>query len=144
MSTTHLMRAARPISRAVAGPGARLGAGAIAYRQRFTTSAVRGSISGESSGSSNGKAHQTRWASTWPPVSGAFVIATTAGLLGWSLSEFRHNGFPGAMLMDSIYPAPDYASLHEMELVRSCDGCQDWLWPSHYYLISLSSHNTIA
>ncbi|KAK3388998.1 FAD-linked oxidase-like protein [Sordaria brevicollis] len=116
MSTTNLMRAARPISRAVAGPGAKLGAGGIAYCQRFTTSAVRGSISGGSSGGGSGKKHQTRWSSTWPPVSGAFVIATTAGLLGWSLSEFRHNGFPGAMLMDSIYPAPDYASLDEMEL----------------------------
>ncbi|KAK3951935.1 FAD-linked oxidase-like protein [Pseudoneurospora amorphoporcata] len=116
MSTTNLMRVARPISRAVAGPGASGGSKSIIYRQRFTTSAVRSNISGEGSGSSNGKAHQARWASTWPPVSGTFVIATTAGLLGWSLSEFRHNGFPGALLMDSIYPAPDYASLHEMEL----------------------------
>ena len=118
MLTANLMRAARPIGRAAAGSGASLGAGGVAYRQRFTTSAVRSKPFEESSGSSNGKARQTRWASTWPPVSGAFVIATTAGLVGWSLSEFRHNGFPGAMLMDSILPADDYGSLHEMELVR--------------------------
>ncbi|CCC09318.1 hypothetical protein SMACR_05268 [Sordaria macrospora] len=116
MSTTNLIRAARPIRRAIAGPGASGSSGSFIYCQRFTTSTVRSNISKEGSGSSNGKARQTRWASTWPPVSGAFVIATTAGLLGWSLSEFRHNGFPGALLMDSIYPAPDYASLHEMEL----------------------------
>ncbi|KAK3500717.1 D-lactate dehydrogenase mitochondrial precursor [Neurospora crassa] len=115
MSTTYLMKAARPIRRAVAGPGVSGSTWSLAFRQRLTTSAARSNISGESGGSSNGKARQTRWASTWPPVSGAIVIATTASLLGWSLSEFRHNGFPGTMFMDSIYPALDYASLHEME-----------------------------
>lgn len=137
MSTTYLMKAARPIRRAVAGPGVSGSTCSIAFRQRFTTSAVRSNISGESGGSSNGKARQTRWASTWPPVSGAIVIATTAGLLGWSLSEFRHNGFPGTMLMDSIYPALDYASLHEMEQVRWCDH-----FPDLIIIKSLPSHPT--
>ena len=139
MSTTNLMRAARPTRRALASLGPSGGTWSLAGRPRFSTSAVQNNTFGESSGSSNGKDRETRWASTWPPVSGAFVIATTAGLLGWSLSEFRHTGFPGAMLMDSIYPAPDYASLHEMELVCWCDRCQDWLQPCRSLLTPLSS-----
>jgi len=41
----------------------------------------------------------------------------TAGLLGWGLSELRHGGFPGAVLFDSGFSTPRYASMREMEQV---------------------------
>lgn len=108
MSANRFARA-KPLGRYLAalnGPSA-------ASRRRFLGSTtIRQSIAG------NGQEHrhQHRKASTWS-VSGVAGVAMTAGLLGWGLSELRHGGFPGAVLFDSGFSTPRYASMREMEQV---------------------------
>jgi D-lactate dehydrogenase (cytochrome) len=105
--------AAHRIPRAAARPlGRSLGAFSNpcpAGRQRFTTTtSVRRAAAGKGQG--------PRTASSWP-LPGVFAIAAGAGLLGWGISEVRHRGLPGTVLLDSMFPGSRYASMREMEEV---------------------------
>lgn len=104
MSATRFTRAARPLSRSLAP----FNAPRAAARQRFTTTSTRRAAPGNGEG--------PRTASTWPfPV--VFAATAAAGLLGWGASEIRHQGFPGAVLLDGTFAAPAYASVRGMEQV---------------------------
>ncbi|KAK3367000.1 FAD-linked oxidase-like protein [Lasiosphaeria ovina] len=109
MSANHFARAAsaaKPLSRSLAAGATRTGSCA-AGRQSFTTSAVRRTVAG--------KGPSPRIASAWS-FSGVLGVATAAGMFGWGVSELRHRGFPGTVLLDSVFPEPRYANLREMEL----------------------------
>ncbi|KAK3693773.1 hypothetical protein B0T22DRAFT_368923 [Podospora appendiculata] len=132
MSAHHLARAAKPLGRSVAETAANpmspwLRQAQALGRQPFTTSALRRALTGniQNSGPGNSpgpgpgpgpnKSSGTRTASTWS-LSTLFAVAATASLAGWGVSELRHRGLPGSMLLDSMFPTPKYASLHDMEL----------------------------
>ncbi|KAK3336183.1 RNA dependent RNA polymerase-domain-containing protein [Cercophora scortea] len=128
MSAHHLARAAKPLARSVAGTAANpsspwLRQAQALGRQRFTTSALRRALTGKvqnngpgnNPGSGSSGSSGPRTASTWS-LSTLFAVAATAGLAGWGVSELRHRGLPGSMLLDSMFPTPKYASLHDMEL----------------------------
>ncbi|KAH6855125.1 hypothetical protein B0I37DRAFT_303905 [Chaetomium sp. MPI-CAGE-AT-0009] len=102
MSATRFTRAARPLGR----PLATFNSPRAAARQRFTTTSARRAAPGNSQG--------PRVASTWP-LPAVFAVATATGLLGWGASELRHQGFPGAVLLDGTFAAPRYASMRGME-----------------------------
>lgn len=104
MSATRFTRAARPLGR----PLATFNTPYAAARQRFTTTSARRAAPGGGEG--------PRTASTWP-FPAVFAAATAAGLLGWGASEIRHQGFPGAVLLDGTFAAPRYASMRGMEEV---------------------------
>ncbi|KAK3330951.1 hypothetical protein B0H66DRAFT_465198 [Apodospora peruviana] len=121
MSVHHFARAAKPLGRpmtAAASIGAPC-AGHAASR-RLATSAVRriltgtGNTAGPSNGSGNGDGRGPRNASAWP-LSGVFAVAVGAGVIGWGISELRYRGFPGTVMLDSIFPMPKYANLREMK-----------------------------
>ncbi|KAH6628556.1 hypothetical protein F5144DRAFT_313171 [Chaetomium tenue] len=103
MSATRFTRAARPLGRSLATSSTPR----AATRQRFTTTSTRRAAPG-------GNGEGPRTASTWPfPV--VFAATAAAGLLGWGASEIRHQGFPGAVLLDGTFAAPPYASMRGME-----------------------------
>lgn len=125
MSVQYLARAAKPLSRSLAvaraTPAAIYGpfTGSLRGPRFYTTSAVRQSPIGSDSGKANdgpGNIKEAKNASTWA-LSGVFAVAVGAGLIGWGLSELRHGGFPGTVMLDSLFPMPKYANLREMELV---------------------------
>lgn len=102
MSATRFTRAARPLGRSLAT----FNSPCASARQRFTTTSRRRAASGNGEG--------PRTASTWPlPV--VFAATAAAGLLGWSASEIRHQGFPGAVHLDGTFATPRYASMRGME-----------------------------
>lgn len=129
MSVQHLARAAKPLGRslAVARPATIYApfSGFLRGHKYYTTSAVRqlptGNEGGRGSSTGPGNFKDAKNASTWA-LSGVFAIAVGAGLIGWGLSELRHRGFPGTMMLDSLFPMPNYANLREMEQV--CDMSQ--------------------
>ncbi|KAK3298327.1 uncharacterized protein B0H64DRAFT_72270 [Chaetomium fimeti] len=102
MSATRFSRAARPLGRSLGT----FNSPCPAARQRFTTTPARRAAPGSGRG--------PRAASTWP-LPAVFGVATAAGLLGWGASEIRHQGFPGAVLLDGTFAAPRYASMRGME-----------------------------
>lgn len=126
MSVQLLARAAKPLGRSLAvaraaiicGPGPF--SGSPRGSQFYTTSAVRQSPTGNDGGKGSdagpGNIKDAKNASTWA-LSGVFAVAVGAGLMGWGLSELRHRGFPGTMMLDSLFPMPKYANLREMEHV---------------------------
>lgn len=104
MSANRFTRAARPLGRSVAAVNTNpLAAG----RQRFTTSSLRRAATNNGAG--------THAASKWS-LSGVFAVAAGASLLGWGVSELRHQG-SGAASLDGTSLASRYASMREMEQV---------------------------
>lgn len=108
MSANRLVRAARPLGRSLAA----LEAARPASRQRFATS----SSPRRQAAAGNGPVPRT--ASAWS-LPGVFAVAAVAGLVGWGASELNHRGLPGTVLLDGVSPAPQYASLRQMEQVCS-------------------------
>ncbi|KAK4165762.1 RNA-dependent RNA polymerase [Cladorrhinum sp. PSN259] len=104
MSANRFVRAVKPLGQRPHGPSA------VISRQRFFTTSFRRSKFTSTHGHHQGP----RTASTWS-MSGVAGVAMTAGLLGWGISELRHGGFPGAVLLDSSFSTPRYASMREME-----------------------------
>ena len=114
MSANYIARAARPLGRSATGTAAFASSfrAAVPGRARFlTTSASRRNAAGK-------RIPAARTASTWTGP-GVLAIAAAAGLLGWSVATIGVKGFPGAMRLDSKVAMPKYASMRDMEVVRS-------------------------
>ncbi|KAK4214093.1 mitochondrial D-lactate dehydrogenase [Rhypophila decipiens] len=119
MSAQSLIRAVKPLSRSAAVARRVTICGPLSARYYSSPPPIRTSASGskrpdENDNSSSGNPEDLKNASAWP-LSGVFAVALGAGLAGWGISELRHRGFPGTMMLDSLFPMPKYASLGEME-----------------------------
>ncbi|KAM7187928.1 mitochondrial D-lactate dehydrogenase [Rhypophila sp. PSN 637] len=120
MSAQSLIRAVQPLSRSAAVARRVTICGPLSARYYSSPPSIRTSASGSKrtdendNSSSSGNPEDLKSASTWP-LSGVFAVALGAGLAGWGISELRHRGFPGNMMLDSLFPMPKYASLGEME-----------------------------
>jgi hypothetical protein len=123
MSANGFSRAARPLVAAgccVRYPCSRLGVRQHQH-QCFTTTTTRRSAAG---GNANPSGAPPRMASAvgaaWS-LPGVIGIAAAAGIAGWGLSELRHRGLPGTVLLDGVFPPQgQYASMREMQQVCCC------------------------
>lgn len=120
MSARSLIRAAKPLGRPAAVARRVAICGPLTTRYYSAPPAIRPSTAGDKTANKDNTGSESsedlKNASTWP-LSSVVAVALGAGLAGWVLSEFQHRGFPGAMMLDSLFPMPKYASIPEMEQV---------------------------